>query len=284
MWKESYRIGVEIVDQQHHELFKMVDRLLRVIRVDKSATHREEYVKTLDFMKNYVVSHFREEEAYQASIHYAGIEAHKEEHHKFTQTVVNYENNFKANGYTAPAIKAFAGTLVSWLIYHVAKEDQKLTGGALEEKIPESALYLECFYHSISEVLQKMTGIKTLHMEKLTPTHHAADGDIFVHIDFVGDMDAAVLFAFPRELAFLLIGNMTFMEVTEIDELVCSAMAEIVNIASGNVATALARQKLICDIKPPRVCIDAPTLDKDQYNGIRIRTENGDFQILYADL
>jgi hemerythrin len=31
MWKESYRLGVETLDSQHQQLFKMVDDLLEVV-------------------------------------------------------------------------------------------------------------------------------------------------------------------------------------------------------------------------------------------------------------
>jgi len=42
------------------------------------------------FMKDYVVDHFNEEEAYQAKINYPELEAHKKAHASFKEGIENY--------------------------------------------------------------------------------------------------------------------------------------------------------------------------------------------------
>lgn len=64
-------------------------------------------------MKDYVIYHFRDEEAYQASIHYSDIEAHKQEHRQFTQAVLDYEKRLKENGFEEKTMKDPAGTLTA---------------------------------------------------------------------------------------------------------------------------------------------------------------------------
>ena len=71
----------------------MTDELLMAVTVNASA---EVYKKILGFLKEYVVYHFRDEEAYQQSIGYAGFEAHQREHQQFTQTVLAYEKKLIA--------------------------------------------------------------------------------------------------------------------------------------------------------------------------------------------
>lgn len=78
-------------------------------------------------------------------------------------------------------------------------------------------------------------------------------GDVFVKIQLVGDVKGEAVFGFSRELALHLLQTMTGMELTEIDELVQSALCELTNISCGNTATALTERGLQCDIKPPVV-------------------------------
>ncbi len=74
MWKDSYRLGVERIDHQHIELFRMTEEL---VNAGKNGAEVETYQKILAFLKDYVIYHFRDEEAYQESVHYNGLAAHK---------------------------------------------------------------------------------------------------------------------------------------------------------------------------------------------------------------
>lgn len=277
MWKESYRIGIKKIDQQHYELFKMVDHLMRVIRVDKSAKHKNEYAESVNFMTDYVYEHFTDEEKHMANIQYRDFKAHKKEHDLFRKTILEYKEGFEKAGYRANEIKKFAGTLVTWLIYHVAKSDLKIAEPALDiEK-----LCLQCLQDSATEVFQKMGGAQILHLD---PVHSQStvDSDIRVKISFIGDLQLSVFFAFPKETAFQLIKNMTFMEIEEVDDLVCSAMAEIVNITSGNVATLLTGKNFKCDIKPPIVIVGQYDHEKTPVKSMQFHTNAGKFNISIA--
>jgi len=81
LWKDRYNLGVELIDRQHQELFKRVSDFLEVLR---SSNKWEEKVykvnETLNFMKDYVVTHFHDEEAYQIQIGYPNFDSHKRVH------------------------------------------------------------------------------------------------------------------------------------------------------------------------------------------------------------
>lgn len=255
MWKESYRTGIETIDKQHYALFQMVDQLLRAIDIEKSAQQKQEYIAAITFMKNYVVQHFSDEEAYQASIQYAGLEHHKKEHQEFTAAVLRFEQRFIATDYENKIVKEFAGNLVAWLIYHVAKEDQKIGKKiTVAEKSQDTSSH-ECFSKGVSEVFAQMVNVRTLDAREAIIAKDAIQGDIYAKIQLVGDIKGFAIFGFPKELAFELIKIMTFMDATQMDELVCSAMAEIANIISGNAATQMLSRGIHCTIKPPIVTI-----------------------------
>lgn len=91
MWKEKYKVGVELIDEQHKELFQRVSHFTQTIRSEEDWEKKLDKVKeTMDFMKDYVVVHFNEEEAYQEKINYPDIEEHKKAHASFKEGVNNY--------------------------------------------------------------------------------------------------------------------------------------------------------------------------------------------------
>lgn len=127
MWKEKYRIDVELIDEQHQELFKRVSDFLQIIQNEDSWEDKLEQVKeTMAFMQEYVVVHFNEEEIYQEQINYPDIEIHKEAHAKFKEGVNDYVKIFEEEGFSKEKIQEFGGKLMTWLIMHVGKMDQKI--------------------------------------------------------------------------------------------------------------------------------------------------------------
>lgn len=281
MWKESYRIGIETIDEQHYALFQMVDQLLHAIDTEKTTQQKKDYIAAITFMKNYVVQHFSDEEAYQASIDYPGLENHKKEHRDFTDTVLSFEAKFIATNYENKIVKEFAGNLVAWLIYHVAKEDQRIGKKALPLEKSQTSSCHECFSKGVSEVFAQMVNVRTLDVQEPRMAKDDIQGDIYAKIELVGDIKGFAVFGFPKDLAFALIKIMTFMDATEMDELVCSAMAEIANIISGNAATQLLSRGIHCDIKPPIVTVghyDSEALAKNSKT-VLITTEIGNLEI-----
>ncbi len=127
MWKEKYTLGVDLIDTQHKELFDRVESFVLVLRSKESWDSKVEKVKeTLDFMKEYVVKHFHDEEAYQRKVCYPDCDRHCEVHAQFTAEVGEFVKLFEEEGYQEPLVQKFAGKLLAWLINHVAATDQKI--------------------------------------------------------------------------------------------------------------------------------------------------------------
>ena len=127
MWKDSYKIGVKLIDDQHKELFKRVSDFVQIIRSSESWDDRLAKVEeTMNFMQEYVVTHFHDEEVYQEEIGYPDIENHKKAHAKFKEGIYEYVKLFEEEGMTEEKIQEFGGKLMTWLIMHVGKVDQKI--------------------------------------------------------------------------------------------------------------------------------------------------------------
>lgn len=136
LWKDKYQLGVVVIDQQHKELFERVGAFMKTLR---SAAVWEDKVQqvneTLEFMKGYVVEHFRDEELYQQQIGYPGYEAHKQIHADMVSYVLEVSKNYEESGYNEQLMQQFGGKLLAWLINHVAAEDQRIATYAIEKGV-----------------------------------------------------------------------------------------------------------------------------------------------------
>lgn len=253
MWKESYRLGVDSIDEQHIELFRMTNELMKEIQ---SKADESVFADAIGFLKEYVVYHFAEEEAYQVSISYSGLVEHQKLHAAFTNTVLEFEKRLLASKYDMGVIKEMAGMLSAWLIYHVADADQKIVTNEPVSGGFEQQSCILSVTTSVLDVLEKMAGLDSVNMEQQMLSTPEIHGDIFVELGLQGDVAGHVYFSFSKQLAFKLIEIMLLTTPEAIDELVCSVLAEISNIASGNAASALSEHGITCDITIPAVTID----------------------------
>jgi len=125
MWKESYSIGVDFIDQQHKELFKKVEELLIEIR-SNGLRHKERCIETIVFLKEYALNHFADEEAYQLSTGYKEHDSHKKQHEKFVEILLRHEKKMAASDFAEKDVIEFLEMLFKWLSFHVADADKKM--------------------------------------------------------------------------------------------------------------------------------------------------------------
>ena len=133
LWKDNYELGVPLVDAQHKELFRRVDSFFQVLRSEDSWENKIPRInETLEFMKGYVVDHFRDEEEYQRSIDYPGYEAHKQIHTDMVNYVLEVTKQYEQSNSNEQLMQQFGGRLLAWLINHVAAEDQRIATYAMK--------------------------------------------------------------------------------------------------------------------------------------------------------
>lgn len=127
MWKDEYRIGVRLIDNEHKKLFEMVDELALIVKESEYDLIRKGKCQdAIVFMKAYVVLHFSDEEEYMKSIEYPHLELHRKIHQEFTEEIAEYEADLEKNGYTDEKILKFVHMLEMWLVNHVTNEDQRI--------------------------------------------------------------------------------------------------------------------------------------------------------------
>lgn len=126
-WLDEFNIGVESLDREHRQLFRIINKLflLKKEGIDSQWTCEE----GIKFFKTYTLSHFDTEEKYMASINYEGLERHKEIHKGFREhTLPALEQELQKNNYSQEAVDHFLGVSAGWLISHTLTDDRDITG------------------------------------------------------------------------------------------------------------------------------------------------------------
>ena len=247
MWKESLRIGLDVIDGQHIEIFKITDELLKALR-GGDAARKEKCVETVLYLKEYAVKHFNDEEAYMRSIGYRDIDQHKILHDKFRETVAQHENKMLKSDYAYEDIKNFTGMLIAWLLYHISDADQKI------EKTGAGAPHRHdgIVRDSVCETINKMARLNQS-VIIAGAREEPPDGSLAVEISFTGDISGHVTYVYSVPFMKNLIHAMMNYTPDEIDGLVVSALFETSNIISGTVCGKIAKEEgIFCDITTPQ--------------------------------
>lgn len=127
MWKENYRVGEELIDNQHQELFNRVSSFIQAVQADGPWEDRKaEVLATLEFMQHYVIIHFADEEQFQKEIGYPSLEKHTQIHEQFKAEVAEFAHKVELEGLNEQGVQEFAAKVMTWLIMHVAGEDQEI--------------------------------------------------------------------------------------------------------------------------------------------------------------
>lgn len=122
IWKDEYNIGVDIIDKEHQQLFKIIDKLFRFKEDEKN--NQWACREGIKFFKAHATKHFADEEAYMHSIGYQGLAQHRQIHKGFREnTLPALEQELEETEYSPDAINHFLGVCAGWLVGHTLTED-----------------------------------------------------------------------------------------------------------------------------------------------------------------
>jgi len=122
-WRENLAIGVKEIDDQHKELFKIVNDLFEACNKAKG---KEEVGKVIDFLGDYVVKHFNNEEKLQQKHNYPDYASHKQKHELFIQEFIELKNQFEKEGPSGLFVIKVNKKVIDWLVQHIGKVDKAL--------------------------------------------------------------------------------------------------------------------------------------------------------------
>lgn len=122
---EEYLIGVDLIDKEHEELFRIVGRANQLAKSYDAASSYDKIIHILDELKAYTIEHFRDEEEYMESIHYEGLAAQKRAHEAFIDRLEDIDLN-AINDNPQEYLQELLEFLLGWLINHILNTDKKI--------------------------------------------------------------------------------------------------------------------------------------------------------------
>lgn len=121
---QEYWTGIDLIDKEHEELFRIVEKVNKLVRYEDEFDI-EEILNVLNELRKYTEFHFGDEEEYMESIHYEGLAAQKRAHESFIDKIVNIDmKQIQENPkeYTQSLVEFLLG----WLINHILYTDKKI--------------------------------------------------------------------------------------------------------------------------------------------------------------
>ncbi|MEK6776135.1 MAG: bacteriohemerythrin [bacterium] len=122
-WTEELGTGVDMIDNQHKELFKRINDLLDACGQGKGI---EEVGKIIGFLEDYVVTHFSTEEKYMTQYDYPDQLTHKGQHRHFINNFSDLKKQFETDGAGVHIVILTNRVVVDWLNSHIRKVDKAL--------------------------------------------------------------------------------------------------------------------------------------------------------------
>ena len=126
-WTEDLSIGVELIDNQHKELFSRITDLVDAI---KHHTCKYKIPDVVRFLDEYIVFHFGEEEAFMQKHKYPQYPRHKAQHTKFIANFNELKKELqKLEGGKKPGSYDLSvetnQVVVDWILDHIVKVDKE---------------------------------------------------------------------------------------------------------------------------------------------------------------
>ncbi len=121
----KYKIGIELLDQEHASLFEITKAVYDLIHDDTLDDKYNEIVQILERLKEYTVQHFSDEEKYMESINYRGLGNQKTAHAAFIARLdeINLAD-IKIAENQQEYLTGLITFLQSWLSKHILKIDK----------------------------------------------------------------------------------------------------------------------------------------------------------------
>ena len=124
--------------------------------------------------------------------------------------------------------------------------------------------YAEIFIDACSMVLDSFSS-RRIASANVTSPNCPDSREIFVSMGLAGDIDGQVTMSMDAETGKSLAGEMLGgMEITDVDELVTSAVGELCNMIMGNACSSMSADNASVEITPPTVTADVASLESNK--------------------
>lgn len=124
-WTHDLSVGVEEIDNQHRELFRMINDLDASI---KNGKPKKEVMRLIRFLDDYIVIHFGTEERYMTVNDYPDRAQHRKKHEWFIEEFSGIKKRLRDGAPLVEVIGLSNNLLITWFSNHIRTVDKSLGG------------------------------------------------------------------------------------------------------------------------------------------------------------
>jgi len=127
IWTEQFSTGSPTIDWQHRQLFEHLNQLEGLlIRTNPSIEDIAIITQLLDFLENYIDTHFSYEERCMESYHCPAHQTNQQAHKHFKQMFQHFKAQIKNKGYRFEMLIELNQTINAWIEEHIMRVDTQL--------------------------------------------------------------------------------------------------------------------------------------------------------------
>jgi hemerythrin len=137
-WNASLATGINLVDNEHQEIFRQAALMSDAMREGKG---KQELKKIIDFLDDYVVTHFAHEEKLMDQYRCPIAQTNKKSHNQFIAKFKELKNKFDSTSLNTVLVLEISNMIKDWLIQHIKQIDTQLgvtVKNATKEPAPAS--------------------------------------------------------------------------------------------------------------------------------------------------
>lgn len=123
--KDEYLTGIEQIDNEHRVLFEIAEEIYQLC-VNEFVPDKYDHITNLiQRLKDYSLTHFRNEEAYMESIQYKRMFTQKIQHDNFIRKLDTMDLEIVDEN-QAQAIENLLKFVTDWMIEHILETDKRI--------------------------------------------------------------------------------------------------------------------------------------------------------------
>jgi hemerythrin len=112
--------GIEKIDTQHREL---IDRINKLLEAGEKSASKEETQKIMDYLGEYIVKHFGDEQEIHIKTNYPKAAEHKEKHALYVENFRNLQKEFAEKGSSMEFMMKLNNSVITWIVKHIKGDD-----------------------------------------------------------------------------------------------------------------------------------------------------------------
>jgi hemerythrin len=129
-WSPALETGVADIDSQHKSLFELANHLQAAI--DRHEEDPDAVADAVYGLVDYVVEHFKDEEALMAQVHYPGAGPHRSLHEQLSADTIGITARYFSGEDITP--DALAPLVTKWLTEHIPTHDARLAAFVVAQR------------------------------------------------------------------------------------------------------------------------------------------------------